>query len=191
MTNPPCVIWRANAAGTDGSESAADSSIKFELSRAPSVDSTGHIHSTEFRLKSGIGENEKALGPANEIQDTKFESLVVVITGTCEMFVPQGYPGAGTATSNIQTSKVWMIEDKVNNPNFPKGLFGMRLDDFTAFNLTPKNTGSTIWGIVIQDWTWTRIGEQQNRADFVATLRFSFGTLGTSTGAISGRYVWS
>lgn len=191
MTNPPCIIWRATASNPDGSERNADSGINFELTAAPAVDSTGHIHQTEYRLKSGVGENERSLAQANELQDTKFEGLTVIITGTCQIFVPPGLPGAGTRTGNVQTSKVWEIEDKVDATNFPKGLFGLRTDDFSDFNLTPKNSAGNIWGIIIQDWTWTKNGEQANRLDFVATLRYNLGTMGLSTGPIANRYVWS
>lgn len=195
MTNPPCAIWRATSTSGNhtGNESDADSIVQFELTAAPVVDSTAHLHQTEYRLKSGVGENEKSLAQANELQDTKFEGLTVIITGTCQIFVPPGVAGAGTRTGNPQISKVWEIEDKVDSTYFPRGLFGIRTDDFPDFNLNPKNDigNNKIWGIIIQDWTWTKNGEQANRLDFVATLRYNFGTMGLSTGPISGRYVWS
>lgn len=107
------------------------------------------------------------------------------------MFVPPGFSNAGARTGNIQTTKVWAIEDKVDESYFTKGLFGIRCDDFPDFNLTPQNSGGNTWGILIQDWTWTKNGEQPNRLDFVATLRYNMGTMGLSTGPIASRYVWS
>lgn len=191
MTNPPCTVWRATSTNPDGSEANADSNIQFELTAAPLKDSTAHLHQTEFRLKSGVGENEKVFGSGNELQDTKFEGLTVIITGTVQLTIPPGIANSGSRTTAIQTSKVWEIEDKINVTNFPKGLFGIRLDNFPEFNMKPQNSGSNVWGIIIQDWTWTNIGEQQNRADFIATLRYNFGTVGLATGSIQNRYVWS
>lgn len=175
----PSVIWRATSLSGGKGVEPGDSFISFELTpNSTQPDSTGHIHQTEFKLTSGVGENERSLAQANELQDTKFEGLVVTITGSCQIYVPPGILGSGTQTSNVTTSKIWLIEDKVINNVLPQGRFGLRLNDFPFFNLTP----SVNWGIILQDWTWTRISEQANRADFVATLRFSFagGQIGTS-----------
>jgi len=172
-------IWRAddplNPAGKNGTEGQAESSIQFELTPASNADSTSHVHQTEIRQKSGVGENEKVFGPANELQDTKFESLTFIITGSCQINIPPGILNSGTRTNSISQVKIWMLEDKIIKTTFPKGLFGLRLNDVTEFNISPNSTR----GILIQDWTWTRPSEQANRIDFMATLRYNLGTIGT------------
>src|SRR5690242_8687499 len=99
MTNPPSIIWRSPTTGS-GVESNAESSIQFELTPATGQDSTGHIHQTEWDVKSGVGENEKVFGPGNELQDTNYESITAIITGTMQINIPPGIAGTVKAIPN-------------------------------------------------------------------------------------------
>jgi hypothetical protein len=150
--------------------------IEFELTPDIGKDSTGHIHQTEWDVKSGVGENEKVFGPGNELQDTKYESITSIITGTMQINIPPGIIGTRNTISNPKQAKIWLLESKVAQTTFPKGLFGIRTDDFDVFNLTPTSTR----GIILQDVKFIRPGEQRNRVDFVMTLRYNLGDIGSS-----------
>jgi hypothetical protein len=173
MANPPSIIWRSLSGS--GAENNAESKIEIELTPATGKDSTGHIHQTEWDVRSGIGENEKPLGSGNELQDTKFEGLTAIITGTMQITIPPGIPGTLNVTTNPKIAKIWLLEDKTT-ATFTKGRFGIRTDDFDIFNLTPTSTR----GIMIQDIKFIRPAEQRNRVDFVMTLRYNFGDIGTT-----------
>jgi len=64
----------------------------------------------------------------------------------------------------------------------PKGRFGLKLADFSTFDVYPTAT----LGYMIQDWTWIRSGETKGKTDFVATLR-----LNGNIGAEDSTYTWN
>lgn len=79
-----------------------------------------------------------------------------------------------------------MLEDKtinVTNKVFPKGRFGLRLNDFTALNLTPTADR----GYILSNVEFIRDGETKGKLQFVATLRFN-GSIGSPNA--SGQYIW-
>jgi len=78
-----------------------------------------------------------------------------------------------------------MLEDKTN-ASFPKGRFGLRLNDFSALNLTPNNATNNKRGYILSDVEFTRNGETKGKLEFIATLRFN-GDIGTASG---GKYEW-
>jgi len=67
-------------------------------------------------------------------------------------------------------------------PTLPKGRFGLKLSDFSSFNVYPKST----LGYMIQDWTWVRDGDTPGKTSFIATLR-----LNGDIGAEDSTYVWT
>tara|TARA_B110000014_G_C19952825_1_gene493050 strand:+ start:248 stop:769 length:522 start_codon:yes stop_codon:yes gene_type:complete len=167
-------IWRD--AATVGAASSANK-IAFEL--ATGTDDNGHIHQSEFKITTALADNEKPNAKLNELQDTQVDSITVTITGSIENQQADGDPNAIVAKV-----KNFMC-DKKTTSSYPKGRFGMALNDFTTFNANPSAT----LGYMIQDWTWVRDGDTPGKTSFIATLRLN-GTILTSGTEENGTYTW-
>tara|TARA_Y100001936_G_scaffold95299_2_gene93742 strand:- start:16758 stop:17285 length:528 start_codon:yes stop_codon:yes gene_type:complete len=169
-------IWRDNASRANASDK-----ITFELLSNGSVaDNTGHIHQSEFKIITGIADNEKPNAKLNELQDTQVDSITVTITGSI-----LNKQTSGSENTVAQKVKQWMC-DKKTSSSFTKGRFGLELADFTTFNATPKNTSGQERGYILQDWTWIRDGDTQGKTAFIATLR-----LNGYIGAEGSTYSWT
>lgn len=162
-------IWRGTV--EDGSHRAPESSVldKIEFNGGTLPDARGHIRSTFADLETAIAENDKPFAPFNELQDTKLSRITLNIIGIIDN---------PTVNNIAKTFKIWEIEDKVNSV-FTKGRFGLRLDDFPAFNLTPTSiNGGTPRGYIIGNVHLEKDIEL-NRLSFTCQLRFN-GDPGTS-----------
>ncbi len=165
MTNSR--IWRdSNTVPTSGNEI-----IEFNLASLP--DSTGSINQTDITLISAIAVNAKPKAKLDELQDTGFASLTFQISG----FISD--PSGSLIPDRI---KVWMLDDKQTS-SFPLGRFGMKLDDFPAYDIKPNANR----GLMISEWTWVRAGETKGKAEFRATLRFN----ANNTGLNSPTFDWN
>lgn len=167
-------IWRDGA--TVGAASSANK-IAFEL--AIGTDDNGHIHQSEFKITTALADNEKPNAKLNELQDTQVDSITVTITGSIE-----NQQADGGANAVIARVKNFMC-DKKTTSTFPKGRFGLALNDFTTFNVNPSAT----LGYMIQDWTWVRDGDTPGKTAFIAILRLN-GTILTSGTEENGTYTW-
>ena len=156
-------IWRSTTPQS-GSEAAAGSDkIEFDIGSVP--DNTGHIADTEIHMGRDTSENPKPKSNnPNELQDNGLGTLEYTITGFIEN------PINSQVAAKIRD---WMREAGTDS-KFAYGRFGIRMDDNPAFKVTPATT----YGLLLTDFKFTRIGEWQYRAAFVATLRFN--------GAITG-----
>lgn len=158
-------IWRATTTGSESSNST--DIIQFNGGTVP--DSTSHVKSSEVDMETGVAENDKPFSPINELQDTKATRITVQVIGIIDNPVSSGAPSR---------FKIWELEDKVNTV-FTKGRFGLRLDDFPAFNLTPTTLASgTPRGYIISNIKLSRDIEF-NRLNFSCTLKFN-GDVGTT-----------
>lgn len=166
-TNPPGVVF-----------DPATDKIEFEIANTTGSDQ-GHIHQTEFKILTALADNEKPNAKLNEIQDTQLDSITITITGSIHINKEEG---ASVASSLIpQKVKEWMCDEKTTTA-FPKGRFGLKLANFTTFNVypTPSSASALSLGYMIQDWTWLKVGETQGKAEFIATLRLN-GEIGVGT----------
>ena len=157
-------IWRALSSGSEAS--AGSDIILFNEQPIPS--NGKQITQTEFEMKVALALNEKPKQKGDEFQHMGFSTLRIFVTGSLK-------DPANNAAAAL--TKKWLIDDQTNS-TFPIARFGLRLDDFPAFNLTPT-TGVTGRGYLLEDWRWVREGEWKGRASFVATLVFN-GNVGTS-----------
>lgn len=158
-------IWRATTLGAESSNSS--DIIQFNGATLP--DATGHVKSSEVDLETGVAENDKPFSPINELQDTKATRITVQVIGIIDNPTASLAPGI---------FKIWELEDKVNAV-FSKGRFGLRLDDFPAFNLTPTTlAGGSPRGYIISNIKLIKDIEF-NRLSFTCTLRFN-GSIGTN-----------
>tara|TARA_R110002020_G_scaffold403348_3_gene613481 strand:+ start:209 stop:754 length:546 start_codon:yes stop_codon:yes gene_type:complete len=173
-------IWRAGTTTGAGTEPATTGGTEdiIEFNSGAVVNNNGVIINTKFSMTSAVAVNEMP-SSIDKLQDTGVNGIMVFITGSIED------PKTG-GLDQAQKFKTWMLEDKtINETNkvFPKGRFGLRLNDFNALNLTPTADR----GYILSDVEFTRNGETKGKLEFIATLRFN-GTIGTANG--SGQYVW-
>lgn len=161
-------IWRDNNV-----ESATSDKIEFNEGVVP--DNTSHITKTELQISAAIAVNTKPKGRLNELQDTGVEGVTWIITGSVE---------SPSVTGATQKVKEWILDPKTNT-QFPKGRFGLRLDDFPKHNVRPNSNR----GIILQEWNWIRDGEWRGKVSFVATLRFNADSVGLNSGS-SPKYDW-
>lgn len=159
-------IWRSTNPQS-GSESAAGTDkIEFDIGSVP--DNTGHVSDTEIHMGRDVSENPKPKSnDPNELQDNGFGTLEYTITGFIENPINSG------VAAKIRD---WLRED-LTDSKFLYGRFGIRMDDNPSFKVTP----STTYGLMLTDFRFTRIGEWQYRAGFVATLRFNGASVGIGT----------
>lgn len=147
-------IWRSTTGS--GVESNGEV-VEFNSGAVP--DKTGAIVESNITMEVGFSDNPKASGALNEIQDTGLARIPLIITGRIR----------APKTSDIPAIfKKWLIEDKANT-TFTKGRFGLRLNDFPAFNLRPTSSR----GYMIVNLEFAREGEYEGRLIFIATLRFN------------------
>jgi len=154
-------IWRCS---TGSGAEASNTGDRIEFNEEPIPENGKQITQSEFEMNIGIAENERPKGQINEYQDVGLDSIKVVITGCIKN------PANNSVVAQV---KKWAIENKFTT-TFPKGRFGLRLDDFPGFDLTPTATR----GYMLKDFRWVREGEWKGRAAFIATLIFN-GSVGT------------
>lgn len=164
--NGQSCIWR------DTTETL--STDKIEFNGGAVVNEQGNIMQTKFTISSSVAVNELP-GGVDKLQDTGVQGITVFVTGSIQD--PQ-VDGLDTA----QKFKQWMLEDKTSTA-LPKGRFGLRLNDFTALNLTPTADR----GYILSNIEFIRDGDTKGKLQFVATLRFN-GSIGSPNG--SGHYIW-
>lgn len=80
-------------------------------------------------------------------------------------------------TQDLANLVTWLQEDKTLQSGFPKGRFGLRMDDMPQFNVTPAPT----FGYVLAQTRIIRDGEYKEKASVVITLRFSGDPQGLGT----------
>jgi hypothetical protein len=170
-------IWRATGSGTEPSTQNGNEDI-IEFNSGSVVNNNGVLIQTKFTLSSSVAVNELP-GAVDKLQDTGVQGITIYVTGSIEDPKTGGLDPA-------HKFKQWMLEDKTNS-SFPKGRFGLRLDDFDALDLTPSNSSSNERGYILSNVEFIRDGETKGKLQFVATLRFN-GAIGSANG--SGQYTW-
>lgn len=165
--NGQSAIWR------DGDEASVTDKIEFNEGAVTNLG--GFIVNTRFVMNSAVAINENPGNQVDPLQDTGFEGLTVFVTGSIE-------DPEGIGKTMAHRLKRWMLESKRVKTTFPKGRFGLRLNDFEVFDLTPDNER----GYILENVEFGREGETKGKITFIITLRFN-GTVGSLTGS---EYVW-
>ena len=186
-------IWRDKTNPPDSSNSASFKAIDYITFESATVtDDQGHVHQSEFKIDTAIADNEKPNAKLNELQDTQVDTITVTLTGSIHNWQTAG--ASGVASVIPQKVKEWMCDKKTKvvgspsstTPTLPKGRFGLKLADFSTFDVYPTAT----LGYMIQDWTWIRSGETKGKTDFIATLRLN-GTIKSAGTDEDGTYTWA
>lgn len=167
-------IWRATTLGAEISNST--DIIEFnDLTLADNLQKG--IAQTNTTMQTAIGVNPKPKAQIDELQDTGFAGLTVVVTGSIKDPTSGGF-------ASLHKLKTWSLEAKTVATLFPYGRFGLRLGDFNIFNMTP----STSKGYMIESVIFVRDGETHGKVTVIITLRFNGSSIGTANG--SGQYLW-
>jgi len=74
-----------------------------------------------------------------------------------------------SVSDDLANLVTWLQEDKTVQASFPKGRFGLRMDDMPQFDVTPALT----YGYVLAQARIIRDGEYKEKAGLILTLRFS------------------
>ena len=163
-------IWRDN--NVEATAKAANEIIEFDTGATP--DALSKLGETTIRIPAGLAFLKKPKGQVNTIQDTFVKGVQFRIIGWVEDPTTAGYP---------DKSKVWGMERKTLTSTFPKGRFGLRLDDFPAFNVRPNANR----GIMLGDIEWHFIAGEKYKAVFIVDAFFQ----ANSTGLNASTYNWN
>lgn len=145
-------IWR------DNTETAATDKLEFNDNAVINTD--GNIMNTGITIDVGIARNERP-GEIDKLQDTGPSGVTITVTGTISD--PEG------DDSTAHKFKTWALENKTVDVTFPKGRFGLRLNDFPSFNLTPTKDR----GYMLESINFIRDGITKGKLSFIAVLRFN------------------
>lgn len=149
-------IWRADTLGAEASN--LSDIIEFDLD-AIRPDATAHISTTEVEFDIEPAENERAVGNISELQALGVQAVPITIAGHIQT------PSSLTVTEII---KSWAFDDQVNT-DFPKGRFGLRMDDNPIVDLVPTAT----LGYLISNIKLIRPVEYTGKLDSIMILRFN------------------
>ena len=162
-------IWWIKASAADGLEDTAKADAtnwtvpaqdgeRLLFNESPVVTTGGVVFNSEFRIRNSVAENARVDGNGNDVQDMGLDGIDVQITGMIK----------DSDASNIAMQKFmqWINEAKTTT-GFTEGRFGLRIDDFPYFNMVPVAT----YGYVLNDITFIRDPNKDNKVGFVLTLR--------------------
>ena len=127
------------------------------------------MFNTEVNYRNATPENPRVAGQINEVQDMGLQGIDVQITGQLRQ--------TSSLSGDLANLVTWLQEDKTVQDTFPKGRFGLRMDDIPQFNITPELT----FGYVLAQTRIIREGEYKEKAGVVLTLRFSGDPTGLGT----------
>jgi len=121
-------IFRSNAPGD--TESSVSSANKIEFNGGAVPDSQGNLQSTRVHMIEDISIHSTPKKHLSRIQANKLGTKEAVLAGYFKS------PNTATGIGNLNN---WMITDKTNAA-LSRGLFGIRIDWVSAWNLTPSAT---------------------------------------------------
>lgn len=153
-------IWRATTA-EGATEASALAANKILFNSSPVIATGSYVWNTEVNYRNATPENPRVAGQINEVQDMGLQGIDVQITGQIRQ--------SSSITLDLKHLVTWLQEDKTLQVGFPKGRFGLRMDDMPQFNVEPTTT----YGYVLAQTRIIRDGEYKEKAGVVITLRFS------------------
>ena len=168
MAGENTAIWRATV--VEGATEAAALPENIILFNSQPVIATGsYVFNTEINYRNSTPENPRVAGQINEVQDMGLQGIDVQVTGQLRE--------TSSLIGDLSHLVTWLQEDKTEQTLFPKGIFGLRMNDMPQFNVTPSAT----FGYVLAQTRIIRDGEYKQKAGAVITLRFSGDPQGLGT----------
>lgn len=168
MAGENTAIWRATTA-QGATEAAALAVNKILFNSTPVIATGSYVFNTEVNYRNATPENPRVAGQINEVQDMGLQGIDVQITGQIRQ--------TSSITQDLKNLVTWLQEDKTIQTGFPKGRFGLRMDDMPQFNVQPDLT----FGYVLAQTRIIRDGEYKEKSGVVITLRFSGDPQGLGT----------
>ena len=175
MADENTAIWRATVA-QGATEAAANVENILLFNSQPVIATGSFVFNTEVNYRNATPENPRVAGQINEVQDMGLQGIDVQITGQLRQ-TRLTDPNQNLANRDLAHLVAWLQEDKTLQSNFPKGRFGLRMDDMPQFNVEPTVT----FGYVLAQTRIIREGEYKEKAGVVITLRFSGDPQGLGT----------
>jgi len=161
-------IWRATT--TQGATEAAALAVNIiEFNSSPVIATGSYVFNTEVNYRNSTPENPRVAGQINEVQDMGLQGIDVQLTGQLRE--------TSSTSGDLSNLVTWLQENKTEQSLFPKGIFGLRMDDMPQFNVQPALT----FGYVLAQTRVIRDGEYKQKAGVVITLRFSGDPTGLGT----------
>lgn len=168
MAGENSAIWRATTAqGATETAALAENIILFNSQ--PVIATGSYVFNTEVNYRNSTPENPRVAGQINEVQDMGLQGIDVQITGQLRE--------TASLVGDLANLVTWLQENKTEQTLFPKGIFGLRMNDMPQFNVTPSPT----FGYVLAQTRIIREGEYKQKAGAVITLRFSGDPQGLGT----------
>lgn len=168
MAGENTAIWRATTA-QGATEAAALTVNKILFNSTPVIATGSYVFNTEVNYRNATPENPRVAGQINEVQDMGLQGIDVQITGQIRQ--------SSSISNDLQNLVTWLQENKTIQDGFPKGRFGLRMDDMPQFNVQPDLT----FGYVLAQTRVIRDGEYKEKSGVVITLRFSGDPQGLGT----------
>lgn len=167
-------IWRATDVNNGGLEATANSSNIIKLNPSTLATDNGFVFNTEINYRIAVPEIPKVGGQINEVQDMGLDGIDIQIVGMFDK---------ADTNPDISNLVTWMQQAKTISGasfNFEKARFGLRMDDFPQFNVTPKADPNG-YGYMLAGVRFTRMGENKKKVGYIITLRFSGDITGLGT----------
>jgi hypothetical protein len=167
MSGQSSIWWiksNGGAVGVGTEASAVSDTTNFTdgevilFNETPIQGKGGNIFTSEFTIRNSVAENPKVDGNGNDVQDMGLDGIDVQITGL--------FKDSDSSNTSIQKLMTWVNEAKTTS-GYTEGRFGLRIDDFPYFNMVPKST----YGYILNNITFIRDPNKENRAGFVLSLR--------------------
>jgi len=142
---------------------AADADDVMACNSTGKVVSEGvYIDDIQPSIRRAVPENEAVDEDNNELQDMGIGGLDITI---------HGYIGNADndATTNGVNKIIKWIKDGNESTDFPKGRYGLELDNAPQWDVTPTST----YGYYIRNCDFHYIGEKKDLAEFTLYLSLS------------------
>ena len=168
-------LFRVTNAGDNGNTVPANEQLLFNPDPSDVDPNELFCFNSEIFYRNSIPEVPKVQGQINEVQDMGLDGVDVMLT--CRFQNSSNV----TTDSPMDILKKWLIEDKANT-DFPKGRFGLRIDDIPIFNVSPQGPPSSPeYGYILANARFLRPQDLKNMANVLITLRFSGDPTGLGT----------
>lgn len=156
------ILYRYSLAGDDYRAVGFTDKIEMDLGVIP--DATGHIKQSTWTGEVSLQENpQPTQNKPHDVQDLGISSFTVELVGFIDS------PPTSLVATTLRT---WFQEPKQNS-NYPLGRFGIRTNDFPAFDSEPTTT----YGYNLGHLQFVRPGDFP-KIDLIISFKFN--------GAISG-----
>ena len=168
MAGENTAIWRATTAQGATEAAALDANV-IVFNSQPVIATGSYVFNTEVNYRNATPENPRVAGQINEVQDMGLQGIDIQVTGQIRQ--------SSSTSLDLSHLVTWLQEDKTVQSDFPKGRFGLRMNDMPQFNVQPSLT----YGYVLAQTRIIREGEYKEKAGVVLTLRFSGDPTGLGT----------